>query len=938
MRLHAAGFALAACLVPAAAVDEDDAYHIDFHHALIGFPKHASTFFQKPYATSKASLLYTLSDDNIIAALNPKDGALVWRQAPPADASAKSTLRAGEDQDTLVSALGDRITAWSAADGRVVWENRVHGATVEDLEILEQEDGITDTEAKDSIVLLSGATPSVQRVDGKTGRVKWTYQDTSGDTPFQVSSSPTTIFYISLHTPMLGGWTKLRITSLSPITGKMTDHYTLNSEISSREDMVFAGANTAAPLLAWTDKTNKVLRVNIIGTKAVSTFTIPSKDPVERVVLHAPNRVNSLPHFLLEYQTAHGHSAEVFHVDLMKNTISKAYDLPHLSGRGVFATSTSDANVYFTRITADQITLVSSASHGVLGRWPVKDSPALAGAYPVHGVAEVAVKSQTASAVRCAILFSNGEFALVRNGEIVWTRPEFLSHAVSAGWAELPEEEALAHELEVEGHQSILAAYIHRVKRHVRDLEHLPAWLQALPKRVLGSFSSKAEDATMDEIQHDTFGFHKLVVVATKEGRLAALDVGAKGKLMWSTDLAHFAPGTTFHGPSLKPDRGYIEVTDEGFDGTLYINATTGNLISSEHIQIHLPVNAQGEKLVVFDLVDGELRGFLGLEPSSEPVWTFAPPKGERIVSYTARSTSDPIASIGTVLGDRRVLYKYLNPNLVLVTAVADSTHRASLYLLDSASGDLLYSVSHDGIDTTRPIPSVISENWLSYSLTLDATSSPESRGYLLIVADLFESSLPDDRGPLGASPNASTIQPSSPSAGEAAKPHVVSQTWHVPEEISHMAVTRTKQGITTRDLLVTLPNSNSIVAIPRPVIDPRRPVGRDPNANEAAEGLAKYTPFIPLDPKWVLNHKYELFHIKGVITSASNLESTSLVFAYGGDVFGTRVAPSGVFDRLGKGFNKVQMVGTVAALALGVLVVRPIVGKKGVDALWRGS
>lgn len=178
MRLHAAAVALAACLAPAAAVFEDDAFHIDFHHALIGIPKHASTFFQKPYAGSKASLLYTLSQNHTIGAINPKDGALVWRQAPPAGPHTKSALSAGEDQDIIVSAVDDRITALSASDGRVVWENRTPGALVEDLEILEQEDGITNTEAKDAIVLTGGASSSVQRLDGKTGRSKWTHQDT----------------------------------------------------------------------------------------------------------------------------------------------------------------------------------------------------------------------------------------------------------------------------------------------------------------------------------------------------------------------------------------------------------------------------------------------------------------------------------------------------------------------------------------------------------------------------------------------------------------------------------------------------------------------------------------------------------------------------------------------------------------------------------------
>ncbi|KAF2184145.1 DUF1620-domain-containing protein [Zopfia rhizophila CBS 207.26] len=936
MRLHAA-LALTACLAPhTLAVFADDAYHIDYHHALVGFPKHDATFFQQPYASSKASLIYTLSQKQVIGAVNPKDGALVWRQAPSTWRNdTHGILRSGEEQDTVISAVGDNIIAWSASDGRLVWETRINGATVEDLEILQQEDGTPNNNAKDAVVLLSEGSQGLKRLDGKTGRVKWTYQDTSGDTPFQVSTSPTTVYYISLHTPMLGG-SKIKVTSLSPVTGKKLDQYTLNSdsEISSHEHILFAGANTAAPLLAWTDKSNKVLRVNIIGTKGISSFNSPSKEAVEKITLHAPNRVNSLVHFLVEYQTATGHSAEIYHVDLKKSSVSKAYSLPELGGRGTFTTSTSDANVYFTRITAGEVTVVSSASHRIVGHWPVEGSTALTGAHPVHGVSEVVVKSDSVSAVRSAVLFSNGQWALIRNGEIAWTRPEFLSEAVSAVWAELPEEEALAHELEVEGHQNVLAAYIHRVKRHIRDLEHFPAWLQNIPTRLLGNLGGKSHDSAIDGIQHDSFGFHKLVVIATENGRLAALDVGSKGSLVWNIDLHQFAPETTFHGPTLKVSRGYVEVKDAGFQGSLFINSTTGGLLSSKDIKVE-PSSLPGDQtLVSFDLVNGELKGFLGAQPDSEPVWGFAPPNGERIVGFTARPIKDPVASIGKVLGDRRVLYKYLNPNLVVVTAVLDTAHSASIYLLDSASGNLLHAISHSDVDITRSIPSTISENWFTYSLTIDSASGSTFKGYQLVVAELFESAIPDDRGPLGASSNSSTLLPSSV-RGDAAKPHVLSQTYLIPEEISHMTVTQTKQGITSRELLVTLPESNSVVGIPCNVIDPRRPVGRDPTAQEATEGLTRYTPAIIFDPKWHLNHKYEVMGVKGVITSESGLESTSLVFAYGFDVFGTRVAPSFAFDVLGKGFNKVQMLATVAALFVGVLFVAPLVGRKQINTLW---
>ncbi|KAH6643810.1 hypothetical protein C7974DRAFT_6826 [Boeremia exigua] len=934
MRFHAA-LSLAACLAPVSAIFEDDAYHIDFHYALLGLPKHDGTFFQRPYGGSKASLLYSISENQTIGAINPKDGVLVWRQHPASEPRGKGHLRAADEQDTVISAVGNRVAAWSSSDGRLVWETNVDGAVVEDLEILEQEDGITKDQAKDAIVLVSGTSHGVKRLDGKTGRVKWTYEDTSNDTPFQISTSPTTIYYISLHSSIIGSGSKLKITSLSPITGKKLDQYTLSSdaEITSRDHIVFAGANTAAPILAWTDKTNKVLKVNIIGTKTVASFDTPGKNPIEKVVLHAPGHVNSQAHFLVEYQTPFGHSAEVYHVDLKSNSVSKAYSLPELDGRGTFATSTTDANVYFTRITEDEILVVSSASHGILGRWPTARSPALAGAYPVHANSEVVVKSGATTAARSAVLFSNGQWALILNGEIAWTRPEFLSQTSSAVWARLPEVEALAAELEVERHQNIVSAYIHRVKRHIQDLEHFPAWAQSLPQRLLGNVVGKPKQTTVDDIQQDTFGFHRLVIVATEKGRLAALDVGARGKVLWNVHLTQFAD-TVFEYPTLRAHSGYVEVRDPSFQGSLFINATTGGTASYVNLHLHGPLLAEGQKLVSFTLDNGALVGSLVNEASTESVWTFEPPSGERIVGYTTRPVDDPVASIGNVLGDRRVLYKYLNPNLVLVTAVSESARTASVYLLDSASGQLLHTMSHSDVDTSRPIPSTISENWFSYALTIDSTASPESRGHQLVVSDLYESPLPDDRGPLGASSNSSAVKPSS-SQGDASKPYVLSQSYQIAAEISHMAVTQTKQGITSRELLITIPSTNSIVGVPRQVIDPRRPIGRDPTPQEQAEGLARYAPLLPLDSKWHLTHKYEVLGIREVITSKSGIESTSLVFAYGHDIFGTRVAPSFAFDILGKGFNKIQMLLTVAALFVGVLFVAPLVRRKQINSLW---
>jgi ER membrane protein complex subunit 1 len=71
------------------------------------------------------------------------------------------------------------------------------------------------------------------------------------------------------------------------------------------------------------------------------------------------------------------------------------------------------------------------------------------------------------------------------------------------------------------------------------------------------------------------------------------------------------------------------------------------------------------------------------------------------------------------------------------------------------------------------------------------------------------------------------------------------------------------------------------------------------------------------------------------VMTSPALLESTSLIFASGLDLFFTRAAPSGSFDVLSDSFNKTQLLATIAALVVGILVVRPLVQRKMLKQRW---
>ena len=145
---------------------------------------------------------------------------------------------------------------------------------------------------------------------------------------------------------------------------------------------------------------------------------------------------------------------------------------------------------------------------------------------------------------------------------------------------------------------------------------------------------------------------------------------------------------------------------------------------------------------------------------------------------------------------------------------------------------------------------------------------------------------------------------------------------------------------------------NNIIQGFPRRFLDPRRPKHK-PSNQELEEWLIQYEPLLPDDPKRVLSHIYpvsrmsclrlllqsdiyfQVARAQKIITSPALLESTSLVFVYGLDLFFTRTAPSNTFDVLSETFNKAQLVLTIAALSIAILVTKPMVRRKKLRERW---
>ena len=159
-------------VAPALAIHRDEAYQIDYQHALLGAPLRDNTFFHRPSTNSKATLLYTLSEKLVLGAVNPKDGALVWRQDLAEGASSRTALRgflrAANETNMVISAVGNKVRAWEGADGRLVWEWEGKGS-LRSLSLQDVAGGSKDP----MVVYEDEGTVTISKLSSTTGKMKW---------------------------------------------------------------------------------------------------------------------------------------------------------------------------------------------------------------------------------------------------------------------------------------------------------------------------------------------------------------------------------------------------------------------------------------------------------------------------------------------------------------------------------------------------------------------------------------------------------------------------------------------------------------------------------------------------------------------------------------------------------------------------------------------
>lgn len=747
----------------------------------------------------------------------------------------------------------------------------------------------------------------------------------------------------------------MHVRSLNSKTGEHTASYKIDTQgqIVSSSNVLTSSQVASSPVIIWEEGSRKV-HATIIGHKDFHSFEVenPTNEEITNIQAHSGYVPGGSADFLVSYETKSYSWAEAYRVNLKDNSISPFYALPVIPGKSFYAATTEGLKTYYTRLTGTEVSLFSSSSADMLAHYPV--TAGSAHATTLSTISQVIIHPNSSYDVNVVELLDSGDWRLIHNGHQAWSRPESLVHPVAATWVDDDAKEHLAQELEAEGHDDIYSAYEHRVRRHWTALreEFLP-WIRGVPIRIAESVTGLTGLGQ--------FGIERKVIVATRNGRVAVLDPSKHGEVVWNVQVSEgpwevqtircehgIATLYDAHGSFARVNTSSGAVVERGGDplatpsgSVLLIPSevdTSSTLPSSSSHVIPVWVSVDGtpqfssvaepRNTFVVTFADGRLRGWNAMTPEI-PVWEFRPPPGQRTISAVSRPAHDPTASIGKVLGNRQVLYKYLNPNIILVASVNDQLAVLTMYLLDGVSGRVLHTVAHGGVDTSKPISSVLSQNWFVYTFFADGNGS---KGYQLVVSEAYESRKPDDRGPLKKAGNYSSLQPDG-----LYEAYVISQAYFVDEAMPTLAVTQTRGGITNREVVVYLPDSHSIAVIPRTILDPRRPVGGQVTPEQAEEGLTPYLAYLDIGGFWYLSHARDVGSITRIQTRGTDLESNSLVFAFGPlDMFGTRVAPSLEFDVLGKSFDKPQLLMTLVALLVAVLAMEPWVKEKQVNYLWK--
>ncbi|ODV97254.1 hypothetical protein PACTADRAFT_1825 [Pachysolen tannophilus NRRL Y-2460] len=534
------------------------------------------------------------------------------------------------------------------------------------------------------------------------------------------------------------------------------------------------------------------------------------------------------------------------------------------------------------------------------------------------------------------------EIKLFENNKLVWSRDESLSNITD--YTIISEHEDLSvatKELEHEENSFFINAYFYRLKSDLLKL-----------------FSKQNKvDKFDDNSKLNYFGFNKKLIILTSNNKLFAFRTERNAnndQLLWkvqlddvyskvesSNDLIYlFSSSTVTTVDPLNGKVTEIKRFDKKIEKIMKIDDIFYLRLKDEQ---NLTIIDQTQQILepeyIIELKNNNtlVEGSIIKGTEQVKTWSYEIDSTfEEIVSLTARqdNKNENIASVGIVLGDGKVLYKYLYPNLATLAIYNHKEKSLSINLINILTGEFLFTNNHENEEIHKEefnINVIYDENFIIYSY-FSLLPTPDQK---IVVIDMFESLTPNVRyseeGRLLSSFNETIL------------PEISTKSFIFPEKIKSLIVSRTRFGVTTKAILALLYNGQ-IVSIPKFLLNSRRvDMNRDLTATEKQEFMMmSYNPVIPFYDQAAVTNLRNLMIIENIdksfeelVSTPTNLESTSIVCSVDYDIYCTRIQPSLQFDLLGNGFDKLKLIGTILVLCVGVFISQPMMKNKRLRALW---
>jgi len=343
----------------------------------------------------------------------------------------------------------------------------------------------------------------------------------------------------------------------------------------------------------------------------------------------------------------------------------------------------------------------------------------------------------------------DGSIHLYRENKLVWDSEESLANVIDLKFISLPElSKDIPDAIKNSENSGILSQITSRIKYQLSFLKK--------------SNSDKSQNN--DLLKRDPYGFRQLLLFLTQKGKLICMETLSKQIIWTrfiGNDVNNFSSikltnirSSAVQYPPLVAVIGTFD--DNGKESSIIysINAITGEnynyvnknipsvarypfkllqtfrlsneekedktrviaLIKSENevdfypnIPEVIDSIKEMEKPIYFNLNDkiggNTLRGYkLYINDDKKPQIDFLYnktfPNDEVIVSYGFKEPIDYVASLGKVLGNRNVLYKYLNPNILAVATVKPHeiyTSVLSIYFIDTVKGSVIHHSYYEG-------------------------------------------------------------------------------------------------------------------------------------------------------------------------------------------------------------------------------------------------